>query len=116
MAVPETTPQKRWITLIEVLLGAFIVIGHNVYHFVPNEVPFLFVLFWISPRLLRGKWDLSALRRPESWWKTIGIAVAATVVLHLGAQLVVMPLTAHFFPQPQHTPSVIKMAALGWNP
>src|ERR1039457_6217441 len=59
MAVPETTPQKRWITLIEVLLGAFIVIGHNVYHVVPNEVPFLFVLFWISPRLLRGKWDLS---------------------------------------------------------
>jgi len=113
--VPYIAPQRRWIPLIEVILGAFIVIGHNVYHIVPNEVPILFALFWISPRLLRGKWDLSELTRPHSWWQTIGMAILATAVLHLGAQLLVQPMAEHFWPQPQHVSSVIKMAAMGWK-
>jgi hypothetical protein len=32
----------RLFTASEVLLGAVIVIGHNVYHVLPNEVPILF--------------------------------------------------------------------------
>ena len=31
----------RAISLAEVALGTFLVIGHNVFHIVPNEVPFL---------------------------------------------------------------------------
>ena len=41
--------------LFILLLGAFIVIGHNVFHIVPNEVPILFVLGMSSyevPRLI----------------------------------------------------------------
>jgi hypothetical protein len=34
----------RLFSASEVLLGAVIVIGHNVFHVVPNEVPILFVL------------------------------------------------------------------------
>ena len=46
--------RQRWISLAEFALGASIVILHNVYHRVPNEVPILFVLGWISIRLRNG--------------------------------------------------------------
>jgi membrane protease YdiL (CAAX protease family) len=62
--------RKRWISLLEVLLGAFLVIGHNVFHVLPNEVPILFVLFWISLRIRDGGWAVAGLRRPESWART----------------------------------------------
>lgn len=44
-----------WISLFEFLLGSAIVIGHNVYHLVPNEVPILFVIGWISIRSARWR-------------------------------------------------------------
>ena len=45
----------RLFSAFEVLLGAVIVIGHNVFHVVPNEVPILFVLGFVSVRLRKGK-------------------------------------------------------------
>ena len=108
-------PGNRWISLFEVLLGAFIVIGHNVFHVVPNEVPILLLLFWLSPRLRTGKWDLSGLRRPPSWWKTIGIAVVAAAVKISVSEFAVQPLAARFCPQPQHVSSVLTMSAMGWK-
>ena len=36
------TPAQRWLSLAEFLLGSAIVIAHNVYHIIPNEVPILF--------------------------------------------------------------------------
>jgi hypothetical protein len=113
--VSVSVVQRRWVTLVEVIVGAFIVIGHNVFHVVPNEVPILFVLFWISPRLLRGKWDFSQLRRPASWWRTIAMAVAATAVLLLGSEFVVQPMAARFWPEPEHVSSVMTSAAMGWK-
>ncbi len=44
---PEQPPRssaQRWFSLAELLVGSAIVIGHNVYHVVPNEVPILFAL------------------------------------------------------------------------
>jgi hypothetical protein len=41
-------PLWRWLSAVEFLIGAAIVIGHNVYHKVPNEVPILFFLGLIS--------------------------------------------------------------------
>ena len=32
---------QRWLSLAELALGSAIVIGHNVYHRIPNEVPIL---------------------------------------------------------------------------
>src|SRR5258705_4382774 len=91
-AEPILTRSNRWITFLEVLLGAFIVIGHNVFHVIPNEVPILFVLFWISPRIREGKWNLQGLRSPNSWLKTLVMAILAAVVLQLGSELLIQPL------------------------
>jgi hypothetical protein len=45
----------RVVSAFEFLLGAFIVIGHNVFHFVPNEVPILVVLGLLSTRMRDGR-------------------------------------------------------------
>ncbi len=112
---PAPTAQNRWISLIEVALGTFIVIGHNVWHIVPNEVPILFILFWVSPRIRSGRWDLTMLRRPPSWGRTVGIAVVAASVILLGSELVVQPLAAHIWHSPQQVSSVIKSSSSNWK-
>src|SRR5437867_965780 len=44
---PSANPlASRVFSASELLLGAFIVIGHNVFHIVPNEVIVLLVLVW----------------------------------------------------------------------
>ena len=82
---------------IEFLLGAAIVIGHNVYHVVPNEVPILFVLGWLSVRLRDGGWKALGLARPKSWKVTIGLALAVASLRHLLGEFVVAPLAARWF-------------------
>jgi hypothetical protein len=77
----ELTHRARWLSLLEVVLGAFIVIGHTIFHIVPNEVPILFVLFWFSLRLRDGGWGVAGLTRPNSWWKTALMAIVAAALL-----------------------------------
>ena len=48
-------PASRVLSAIEFLFGAFIVIGHNVFRVVPNEVIVLSVLGLISIRLRDGR-------------------------------------------------------------
>src|ERR1700756_4410888 len=97
---------QRWISFGEFLLGSAIVIGHNVYRVVPNEVPILFVFALISFRLRDG-WSALGLRWPASWRRTILIAVAAAVLRLLVGTLVIEPVTAHFWP-PAIAPSGMK--------
>jgi membrane protease YdiL (CAAX protease family) len=111
----ELTHSNRWISFPEVVLGASIVIGHNVFHIVPNEVPILFVLFWISPKIRDGKWNLEGLRRPNSWLKTLVMAVVAAAVLQLGSELLIQPLASHFWHGHQNVSSVLKVSAYGWK-
>jgi membrane protease YdiL (CAAX protease family) len=103
------------LSLAEFLIGGFIVIGHNVLHILPNEVPILFVLGWISLRLRDGGWKAAGLTRPKSWWKTVAWAVSAAAVLQVGGELVVSPLARHIWPGPQHISHVASSAALGWK-
>src|SRR5260370_10715584 len=63
--------RQRWISLAEFALGASIVILHNVYHRVPNEVPILFVLGWISIRVRNGGWRSGGPRKPASSLTTL---------------------------------------------
>lgn len=109
-----TAPYRR-ISLAEIALGTFVVIGHNVFHIVPNEVPILFVAFWISFRLRDGGWRPPGLSRPQSWWKALLMAIAAAAVLQLGSQFVVQPLAAHLWPAPATLPTVLNVSASDWK-
>jgi uncharacterized protein len=102
------SPSQRAISAAECTLGAFLVIGHNVFRIVPNEVFFLFALFWISFGLRERGWKLPGLTRPGSWGKTLLMAIAAAAVLQLGSALVVEPIAHHFWPEPEHVSAVIK--------
>lgn len=90
--------RPRWLSAAELALGAFIVIGHNVYHIVPNEVPILFVLALISFRLRDGSWTAMGLTRPASWRNTLLLALAAAALRIVLGNFVVDPWTAHFWP------------------
>jgi membrane protease YdiL (CAAX protease family) len=82
----------RVLSLVEFLIGAAIVIGHNVFHVVPNEVPILFVLALISIRLRECSWSAIGLSGPKSWLLTIFIAfIAAIAVIAIG-EFVTEPL------------------------
>ena len=109
------TPRQRWISLAEIALGTFIVIGHNVFHIVPNEVPILFVLFWVSFRLRDGGWSVAGLTRPRSWWKTALMAMIAAAVLQLGSELVIQPLASHLWHTPEQVSSLLKVPAFQWK-
>ena len=91
------TPEWRWLSLAEFLLGAVIVIAHNVYRVIPNEVPILAGLGLISFRLREKSWTAIGLRRPKSWRRTVGIALAAAAVRLVLGTLVIEPVTAHFW-------------------
>src|SRR6476620_7864296 len=107
--------RARGLSLAEFLIGGFIVIGHNVFHLLPNEVPILFILGWISLRLRNGGWKAAGLIRPRSWWKTVAWAVGAAVALQVGSELVVGPLAHWIWPEPEHVSDVIGSAPLGWR-
>jgi membrane protease YdiL (CAAX protease family) len=98
---PSGNPSaSRAFSALEFLFGAFIVIGHNVFHIVPNEVIVLCVIGLISIRLRDGRWSAMGLRRPSSWRHIVLIAlVAAAMRIFLG-QFVMEPLTGFFWPKP----------------
>jgi uncharacterized protein len=97
-AKPSLSPSQRWLSLAEFALGAAIVLGHNVYSVIPNEVPILFVLGLVSFRLRDGGWAAMGLRWPISWRQTVRFALAAAAARILIGALVVDPITARFWP------------------
>src|SRR6266567_5801552 len=97
---PSTNPfASRALSAFELLLGAFIVIGHNVFHIVPNEVIVLFVLGLISIRFRDGRWSAIGFKRPESCRRILLIALAAAALRILLGQFVIEPLTAFYWPK-----------------
>src|SRR6266496_6672460 len=98
---PSTNPvASRALSAFELLFGAFIVIGHNVFHIVPNEVIVLFVLGLASIWLRDGRLSSMGLKRPASWRRIFLIAlVAAGARIFLG-QFVIEPITGFFWPPP----------------
>ena len=91
-------PPQRLLSLAELAVGSAIVIGHNVYHVIPNEVPILFVLGLLSLQLRDGSWSAMGLGWPISWRRTVLFALAAATLRLLLGALVVDPVTAHFWP------------------
>jgi membrane protease YdiL (CAAX protease family) len=111
-AAPAARKVSRGLSAIEFLVGAAIVIAHNVYHLVPNEVPILFVVGWMSIRLRDGGWKAIGLKRPASWMWTVGIALAAAIVRLLLGELVIVPLASHLWPEPVG-PAIIEQSSRG---
>jgi len=91
-------PLNKGLSLAEFALGSFIVIGHNVFHIVPNEVPILFVLGLVSVRLREGDWSALGLQLPSSWTITVLFAVAAAALKIALELFVITPVTARFWP------------------
>jgi membrane protease YdiL (CAAX protease family) len=98
---PSANPlASRILSAFELLFGALIVIGHNVFHIVPNEVIVLFVLGLISIRLRDGRWSAMGFKRPASWRRILLIALAAAALRILLGEFVIEPLTGVFWPEP----------------
>jgi membrane protease YdiL (CAAX protease family) len=103
LAATRTGMNARLVSGLEFAVAAAIVLGHNVWRVLPNEVPILFALGMISARVRDGGWASIGFRRPKSWALVIGLALGAAVLrLGLGT-FVIDPLTAHFWP-PAHGP------------
>jgi membrane protease YdiL (CAAX protease family) len=96
-------PASRPVSSIEFVVGAAIVLGHNVWRVVPNEVLILTVLAIVSMRLRTAGWNWSNLgfRRPDSWRLIVGVALAAAALRLLLSDFVIEPLTATIWPEPK---------------
>ena len=100
MQPANSLASSRALSVFEVLLGACIVVGHNVFRVVPNEVPILCALAILTMRVRSGRWDWGSLgfKRPGSWRRIVVLALAAATLRVALGDFVVDPLTAHFWP------------------
>ena len=117
--------RQRLISLAEFLLGAATVIGHNVCHKVPNEVPILFVFGWISIHMRNGGWRAVGFKKPASWWKTVAWALVTAVLITVLSDIVVAPRAEKHFGVRQESKAlgttthsavwVLEMLAVFWG-
>jgi membrane protease YdiL (CAAX protease family) len=91
---------SRALSALEFCFGGFIVIGHNVFHIVPNEVIVLSVLGFISMRLRDGSWFAMGFKRPASWRRILLIALVAAILRILLGQFLIEPVTDLFWSKP----------------
>ena len=88
---------SRPLSAIEFALGAAIVLGHNVWGVVPNEVIILFFAALISVRLREGGFAALGFVWPRSWTVIIVIAIAAAALRILAGEIV-EPWAAQYWP------------------
>jgi membrane protease YdiL (CAAX protease family) len=100
MIEASSTSPRRGLSAFEFFLGAGIVLAHNIWHVVPNEVLILSGLAVVSLRLRAGRWDWSTLgfHRPSSWRLIVIVALAAAALRILLGDFVIDPLTATIWP------------------
>jgi membrane protease YdiL (CAAX protease family) len=94
----RSPPRPRWLSALELLLGAAIVVGHNVLKVLPNEVPILFVLGLTSIAARDRSFTAIGLRWPPSWRRVAVIAVIAAAARILLGEFVIDPLTHRWWP------------------
>jgi membrane protease YdiL (CAAX protease family) len=91
----------RALSCVELIVGTLIVLGHNVIRVLPNEVPLLVVIGLLSFKLRDGGWSAMGFRRPDSWPRLLGIAIAASVIALLVGELIIGPIAQNFWPSPK---------------
>ena len=116
VSVPANSlsPRARWLSLLEFVLGGAIVIAHNVFRVIPNEVPILLVLGLISFRLRDKSWTAMGLGWPVSWRRTLLIAVVAAFLRIALSALAIDPLTSHFWPSAKAPQGMNEIAGHVW--
>ncbi len=110
----SATPAARSISALELALGAAVVIGHNVFQVLPNEVPILVVLALVSMRLRNGGFAALGFRRPESWMRVVAIALAAAALRIALGYFAIDPLTALVWP-PAVAPEGVESITGDWR-
>lgn len=92
----------RPLAALEFLFAAGVVLGHNVWRVVPNEVVILTVVAILSMRSRAAGWNWTLLgfRRPESWRVILGVAVAAATLRIVLGDFLIEPATAAIWPAP----------------
>ena len=98
-------PGGRPVSALEFTLAAAVVLAHNIWHLLPNEVPILAVAGLVSVRVREGGWAALGFRRPSSWTRVVLIAVAAAALRILVSDPLEAALTS-FWP-PERAPSVL---------
>src|SRR5262245_7618878 len=91
-----SSPRFRFFSGLELFAGALVVIGHNVFHLVPNEVLILFAAGMLSARLRNGSLAGIGFVRPR---RMIFVVAGAAAILRLAlGEWVIDPWTAHYWP------------------
>ena len=104
---------SRAASALELLSGLVLVLGHNVFRVLPNEVPILFVLGLLSVRLRDGSLSAMGFRRPPSWPRIVLLALGAAALRIVLGELVVDPLASSLWP-PSAAPA--GAASIAGNP
>lgn len=108
----DGTGRARAVSGLEALLAAGVIVGHNVFRVIPNEVIILTVLGLASYRLRDGGWGAMGFRRPPSWTWILVIAAGAAA-LRIGLGEVVDPLAARIWP-PQAVSTLLDAQPGDW--
>jgi CAAX protease family protein len=90
--------RARAVSAAELLIGIAIVLGHNVWRVIPNEVFILTALGIVSMRLRNGSVAALGFRRAASWRNLFLLALAAAALRLALGELVIDPVTARFWP------------------
>ena len=112
----KLTLRGRLLSLAELIVGAAIVIGHNVYQVVPNEVPIFFVLGIVSIRLRQGSFTAIGLTRPKSWLRTIALGAATAIVVLVVGQFVTEPLAKYLGLHANAGAVAHALGSVAWQP
>lgn len=87
---------RRAVAAAEALGAAAVVIGHNIFRIVPNEVVVLVLVGAVSCAVRRQPPKAIGYRRPTSWRHTAAVALAVAVALQAFSIFVVDPLAIRF--------------------
>lgn len=90
--------RARAVSAAELLIGIAIVLGHNVWRVIPNEVFILTALGIVSMRVRNGSVAALGFRRAASWRNLLLLALAAAALRLALGELVIDPVTARFWP------------------
>ena len=87
---------RRTVAVAEALVAAALVVGHNIFRVVPNEVVVLVLLGAASCAIRRQSLSAIGYRRPVSWSRTAAVALAVALGLQAFSTFVVDPLAIRF--------------------